>query len=394
METKWLAVVVAWRRGETDLQATIDAASASVEPEANIFPIEDKAGEGPARTRHRGILAAAGAEVIIIIDAHMRFDGQVLRTMGEEVRQNGGLLAPFCHHNAECSFGAKHPSGRGYYAGADIVRRARFPDGQQYSLCWKWSPDLTPGPRPCVGGACYVFRRQWYLDVGSPLAALPAWGCDEEALSISAWYSGLQPTIFDGHVAHRWRAAAPWSRGAADIVPLCKSRMSLIHAVVQNDEAAAEELRNWQLGWVKASEWRHCARSRESETWRAALLKQPRGWKEWKQQVMKPDVIEEPMKKKKSEVGSQKSEEAKQKKQQNHLQQNHSPQPEIHDHPLPKGATPRANYGSAEDRRSCPKCGCTESKVNNTRTAGRVVIRHRTCAHCHANRVTREVLNG
>ena len=44
------AVIIAWRQGEDDLQATIDSAVASI-GKGTVIPIEDKTHDGPARTR-------------------------------------------------------------------------------------------------------------------------------------------------------------------------------------------------------------------------------------------------------------------------------------------------------------------------------------------------------
>lgn len=328
---------MAWREGEDDLQATIEDSVRSAGKSAIVFPVEDKTGAGPAQTRHRGIVAAkeAGCDVVCIVDAHMRFDGNVLQLMARQVRRDGkGLLCAMCHHNAACSFVAAHPSGAGYYAGAEIHYKGEDQNGQQ-ALVWKWSEDGKPGPRACVGGACYVFPVAWYFDVGQPLAALPAWGCDEEALSISAWLSGVQPTVFNGHVAHQWRPRPPWKSAAN---PLKQSRAALILATV-TDKAEIDDLSAWQGCKPTASP--------AVARWRAALLKQPRTFAQWKATVpVMPEV---------------------------------------------KLRVPRANYSANETKRLCRQCGCPDSSVTNTRRTGRVVLRYRTCADCGARRVTRDI---
>ena len=202
------AVIIPWREGETELQATIESASASI-GKGVVIPIEDKAGDGPAMTRHRGIEHATDADVIVIVDAHMTFDGPVLRDMAREVARRGGLLCAKCYHNEGCTW----EGGATYYCGADIHYQGQDQNGAQ-ALLWKWSADKKPGKRACIGGACYVFKRSWYYETGQCLSALPAWGCDEEALSISAWLSGHEPRVYDGRVAHRWRAKTPWTAAA------------------------------------------------------------------------------------------------------------------------------------------------------------------------------------
>jgi len=331
------AVVIAWREGETELGSTIESAGASAGKTCVVIPVEDKTGAGPARTRHRGIVEAKkqGADVICIMDAHMLADGNVLQRMAAKVRRDGkALLAAKCYHNAECSFDSSHPNGDAYYAGADIHYKGEDQNGRQ-ALVWKWSSNGKPGPRACVGGACYVFTVAWYFKVGQPLAALPAWGCDEEALSISAWLSGIQPAVFDGRVAHRWRKSPPWKTAAN---PLSDSRAALISAVVA-DESDMAELLKWQS--VKR------VNTPDVERWRVALLKQKRTWAEWKASV---PVVEQV-----------------------------------------KPKLPRANYSANETKRRCPHCGSDDSKVTHTRITGRVVVRYRTCSKCGAKRVGRDI---
>lgn len=266
------AVIIPWRKGETELAATVESATAGLPKRAKVYTVEDTTGAGPARTRHRGIEAATDADVIVIVDAHMRFRGRVLADMAREVYKHGGLLCAKCYHNPECSFDSAHPSGASYYAGAEVHYKGVDQNGQQ-ALVWKWSSDGKPGPRACIGGACYVFRRDWYYTVGQPLAALPAWGCDEEALSISAWLSGDQPAVFDGDVAHRWRPRPPWSKAER---PLLDSRAALIAAVASAEDR--RDLEAWQ-GVKRAVD------TAEVERWRVALRKQPRTWAQWKAAV-------------------------------------------------------------------------------------------------------------
>lgn len=345
------AVIIPWRAGETELQSTIDSAAASIGAGATIIPVEDKAGDGPAMMRHRGIEAAGAADVIVIVDAHMMFQGHVLRDMARDVALMGDLLCAKCHHNSACAFnGMVNDGGKKgmvdcshYYAGADIEYTGEDQNGRQ-ALIWKWSADKTPGPRACIGGACYVFRREWYYETGQCLSALPAWGCDEEALSITAWLSGAQPRVFDGRVAHRYRAKAPWSRAAR---PIKMSRAALISAVVADagDRAALLKYQGVQpLDTV------------EVVRWRAALLKQSRTWAQWKAEVPI-------MAKNAKAIESAKS--------------------------AVKRTTARANYGATENLRTCPACGSEKSVVTNTRHVGRLTFRYRVC-DCGRRRVTRQ----
>lgn len=277
-----LAVVCGWREGETDLQATIEDAGRSAGKGVTIYPVEDKAHEGPGRTRNRGIEAATGADVICIIDAHMRFQGDVLARMARHVAKTGGLVCPLVHHNDRCAIDGNH------YAGARIVYKSQW-NGKHYALEAKWSRELTPGPRGCVMGACYVFRRDWYMQAGQPLAALPGWGCDEEALSIAAWMSGHTPEVFDGHAAHLYRPRPPWIVTPEDHAAAHASRMALIHCVA-TDATDRRELEQWQR--ARVPEGIPSCNTPEAERFRLALLAMPRKWRAWRDAVCEPDEID------------------------------------------------------------------------------------------------------
>lgn len=362
---KKTAVVMAWRKGEDDLNATIEAAGKSAGPNCIVLPVEDKTGDGPARTRHRGLLAAMehGCEVVAVVDAHMRFKGQVLNRMMMKVADaGGGLLCAKCYHNPQCSFDGKHPSGASYYAGAEIAYRARYPHGEQNALCWKWSKDPKPGPRGCIGGACYVFPVAWYFEIGAPWSALYGWGCDEESLSISAWLSGIQPQLFDGAVAHRYREKTPWKKTHTDEQLIWSSRMSMIHAVVADPRDRAD-LVKWQTEWIPPGERKYAQVSKEAEEWRLALLRQPRAWAQWKATVAQPDAIETKGKS--------------------------VPVSRPVNTPVP--VAPKANYGADETDRHCRKCGSPHSEVTRTVRAFRSVVRYRKCSECGVGRVTREI---
>lgn len=276
-----IAIVCAYRSPEDDLAATIEAAGQSAGKTAKVYAVEDRDHTGPGQNRHRGIEAACDAEVIIIIDAHMRFQNDVLRQMALQVKRRGGLLDALCHHNESCSFEDQKPP----YAGARIVYRAK--DGNEFKpLDAKWSRDTRPGSRPCVMGACYAFRRDWYYDVGQPLSILTGWGCDEQVLSIAAWLSGHTPETIDGHVAHRWRPRPPWAPDAADIARVGASRTAMVQAIV-TDAWHRRVLLEWS-GLKDVKPFINPA----TERFHAALLKQKRSFRQWLAFMCEPDEFD------------------------------------------------------------------------------------------------------
>ena len=273
-----VSIIVAYRKEETDLQATIDSAKESAGKSVKIYAVEDKTFQGPGRTRNRGIEAATDADVVVIIDPHMRFKGDVIKRLAKRAHATGGLIVPFCHHGSPLSLDTPN-----HYAGGRILYKVKDSQGKK-ALDAKWSTDLTAGPRGCVMGACYAFPRQWYMDVGQPLAMLPGWGGDEEALSIAAWMSGHTPEVIDGHVAHLWRASPPWMVTTQEAQAAQMSRRAIICSVV-SEVGARRELLAW-CGYQAAVE------TPEITRFRAALLKLPRKWGQWRDSVCEPEEID------------------------------------------------------------------------------------------------------
>ena len=269
-----VAIVCAYRREEADLPATQRSAMESAGAESLFYGIEDAHRAGPARTRNFGIEQADDADVIILIDAHMRFDSDVLRRMARKVYEDGGLICPLCHHDAPLSMDGH------LYAGARIVWTCEE-NGQRKPLDAKWSKDTRPGKRACVMGACYAFRRDWYMRAGRPLAMLPGWGGDEAALSIAAWLTGWTPEVIDGHVAHLYRPTPPWAVTAVQIRAMAASQAALVSAFATPEDAA--EL----LAWSRLDKW-SAADTPEVRTVRYAMERQARKWEDWKRAMCDP----------------------------------------------------------------------------------------------------------
>jgi hypothetical protein len=272
------AIVCAYHPAETDLEATTKSAMRSAGKGAKFYAVADKDDTGPGRNRHRGIEAATDAEVIVIIDAHMRFKGDVLARMIAQVKKTGGLLVPYCHNNETLSFDGQP------YAGARMVWGSHDDDiKQRCALVAKWATDQTPGPRTAVMGACYVFRRDWYYAVGQPLSILDGWGCDEELLSIACWLSGHMPILFDGHVAHLYRARPPWPVAPSSFAKVTTNRRRMISAVCP-DPTDRHDLFAWQGN-------QDAPITPEVERLRKALAEQPRKWAEWKRLACAPAEV-------------------------------------------------------------------------------------------------------
>lgn len=272
------AIVCAYHPAETDLDATMKSAMKSAGPGAKFYAVKDRDDTGPGRNRHKGIEAAQDAEVIVIIDAHMRFKGNALAKMANHVAANGGLLVPYCHNNETLTMDDQP------YAGARMVWGSQDDDiKQRCALVAKWAKDQKPGPRTAVMGACYAFRRDWYYAVGQPLSILDGWGCDEELLSVACWMSGHMPILIDAHVAHLYRARPPWQVQPNANAKVTTNRRRMIAALVP-DESDRHQLYAWQGNQDAPS-------TPEVERLRSAMLAQPRRWADWKRLACGPAEI-------------------------------------------------------------------------------------------------------
>lgn len=271
----WASIVCVHRTGDPELQDTLASAAESAGDGAKVIAVEDKDQTGPGRNRDRGIMAATDADVIIIIDAHMRFQGDVLAQMANQVRKHGGLICPLVHHHDRMTFDGRP------MAGASIAWMATDHHPQFSPLSAAWSG--SAGPRPCtaVKGDCYAFRRQWYLDAGRPLAMLAGWGGDEEALSIAAWLCGEPISVFDGHVARPIAAGLPWPAPSA--VPMVESRAALVKAFVIEYNARNELMYHLRLNKVTVPG--PLSLQAEVDRVKVAMLKQAVSFEDWRRVV-------------------------------------------------------------------------------------------------------------
>ena len=359
--------------GEPDLQATLDDAARSAGKGCKVFALEDWDRTGPGMNRDRGIMAATDSDVIVVIDAHMRFQADAIARMAAECRKTGGLIGCFCHHSDQ-----PYSFDGNLYAGARMVWRNKV-DKVFLPLVAQWFNTATVkgkikgGKRTAVMGACYAFPREWYIRAGQPLAILNGWGCDEESLSIAAWLSKMPITCIDVHVAHKYRH---WGRQH----PYCIFQN---HAALLETYCADVQDLGDLYAWMRKSEVpntlnfpagvRSCGAVNQSQIARCrnAMAKMPRTWGEWKSKACDPEVID-------GGAG------------------NSATVPITPATPI-VCTTPillkiRANYGANENNRSCQSCGSFASDVIGTRQTGRLTIRYRKCLSCGQNRTTQEII--
>lgn len=191
------AVIIA-TRNEPDLQATMDNIRAN--SNADVIAVEDEQGLGPQAMRHRGVVEAVGADVVIIMDGHMRVKPGSLDAIAAEVAAGHHVVCARCNHNHVPWEGAT-------YSAAKVCWKSEEFGNQHWVLSGKWRETPDPGPIGCVMGACYAFSRDWYMDgIGAPWQFGAGWGCDEELLSISTWLAGGESWLSPEVVWHRARS--------------------------------------------------------------------------------------------------------------------------------------------------------------------------------------------
>ena len=374
---KQTAIVCAWVNnpnpdyGEPDLQPTLDDAARSAGKGCKVFAVEDRDQSGPGMNRDRGIMAASSSDVVVVIDAHMRFQGDVISRMVAECRKTGGLINCFCHHSDQ-----PYSFDGNLYAGARMVWRNKvgnifLPLVAQWFNTATTKGKIKDGKRTAVMGACYAFPREWYIEAGQPLAILNGWGCDEESLSIAAWLSGIPIMCYEGHVAHKYRHFGRqhpyciFNNHAALLEAFCadpKDRCDLYEWLRKSEVPATNNYPGGvrSCGAVNSSQIARC---------RNAMAKMPRSWNQWKVKACEPEVLD-------GNTGAA-------------LTPTSTPSTTTEMRPA---VAARANYGANESQRTCQQCGSSASDVTSSRQINHFRIRYRVCLQCGQKRTTQEIL--
>jgi glycosyltransferase involved in cell wall biosynthesis/DNA-directed RNA polymerase subunit RPC12/RpoP len=200
-----LIATVKQAKRSTDVCVVIDGEEAGNEcPEevkgmARVLLVEGEP-VGCGYARHVGI-ESSKADVVIIMDGHMKLEkGWHAKIMQHHKNRKNHVACCRCRHLDQDG----KPIGDPDESGALIRYKSTEPHGLKYALTAKWNPAKpSKGKIPCILGACYSMRREWYKQIGSPLSILRAWGGDEEVLSLATWIMGgtvyLLPVVA-GHI--------------------------------------------------------------------------------------------------------------------------------------------------------------------------------------------------
>ena len=221
-------VVIPERNEGQELEKTIDNITETQESVSEIIVQSDKRGCGSCRTRHDGLMRSQ-TEVVITIDAHMRFEPGALDNLASFIAEDETRVACLqCCHNRDLAFTETA------YSGADL-----YEQGPEYVFEAKWRHSGETGEIACLMGACYGLNVDFYKSLGSPWALGRGWGCDEQFLSIATRLAGGSVHVLPYRCSHLYRdgRAVPYRQTLAEITNIHYNRLALIE-YVQPDNLA------------------------------------------------------------------------------------------------------------------------------------------------------------
>ena len=230
------AEVIIAARNEPDLEGTrqniLDNSGATVRV------MEDKKGQGCMLMRHMGI-AHSRADVVIVMDGHMRVRPGALDAMAEHVAEGKRVACLKCWHS-------ETPWEGTLYAGASMLERSKESGGRHWVLPAKWRSDPAPGRIGAVMGACYAFRRDWYMDgLGAPWKWGTGWGQDEETLSVVNYLSGGETELLDMDVWHQYQQPGRYRNSEWQLAGVWAQRFRTVHML-----PVSQQLRQDWTDWL------------------------------------------------------------------------------------------------------------------------------------------------
>ena len=226
--------------------------------------VRNQAARGVAQSRRSGAAMASG-DVLVFVDAHMRFAPDWLERLLEHVDSGAFLCAAWWDYEltrALCWGGEYVWCGdRDYHTGKS--------PGFSFRHLTKY-----PGPGavdvPLAVGACYMVLRQSYERMGGFSPYFKIWGKCEQDMSARAWITGVGVKCVTGaHVGHlsrkKFRYPVSWSDIEFNQVAMLRTVFE--EATVRTIEPLMHPLpgdvQTW-LGETDFGEWRKCVQSQRT----------------------------------------------------------------------------------------------------------------------------------
>jgi hypothetical protein len=214
------AIIIATRK-DPELKGTVE--HLTEQGHRRILVGEDTNGNGPQFCRHKLIVQAEGADVVLVTDGHMRFRPGAIEALVAHVRA--------CPENvavARCNHGAPYWAGS-LYCGAEQVFHSAEHGNQFWPLPAKWRNVGTTGKIGAAMGACYAFRRDWYMDrLRAPWQYGTGWGYDEEVLSACTRVAGGEIMLLPVDCAHLYQSGPTYQPAPSEALGVWANRLRLV----------------------------------------------------------------------------------------------------------------------------------------------------------------------
>ena len=219
-----LSVVIA-SHSDRDLPNTLASIRATAGDAPEVIVVDDAGGNpvtpshgatvirntyrcGVGPSRHIGVLAARG-EVVLIVDAHMRFlPGWYDALLNRIALHPDWLICGVCLGLDAQHLDPNRPVGL-YHGGTINVMgpdaNSKFAKTQVFEATWNKTAPEDNAEICAVMGASYAMHRSWFLKIDA-LRHLRSWGEDELMLSVKTWLAGGSVRLHHGlRVGHRFR---------------------------------------------------------------------------------------------------------------------------------------------------------------------------------------------
>lgn len=181
------ATVIIPHRNENPEHLRITAESARAQTAGvEVLAIEDTPAIGVSFRRHQGI-EAARSNLVIITDAHCRFDDGLFAGAAAMLEAHPKRILCFDCRDATADTLAKIEDSP-HRSGANL-RMWHEPERAVLDVKWRYGKES--GPVPCIMGGVYAFRRDWYMDgLGGIWKHSRGWGFCEQILSLATRKAG------------------------------------------------------------------------------------------------------------------------------------------------------------------------------------------------------------
>ena len=234
-------VVIPEHNEKQNLKETIDNIKSTQKNCDHIEHINDEARLGTSYSRHLGIFQSKN-DVIITIDAHMRFEDGALDKMAEHITKSeiDTVCCLMTHYNETFDF------TKAKYTGAKLLWKQTEEDSRKcMSAVWG---NNEVGEIPAIMGGCYGFKKSTYEKLGSPWSLGYGWGYDEETLSLSIRLIGGNVELLPYACAHLYVASKSIENSSKEeeLIKLWYNRLRNIYYLPLSDKDRLE-LINYML---------------------------------------------------------------------------------------------------------------------------------------------------